>query len=83
MNDFASFAASPRPPHTAVAGCYPASQQTSGDISPIAMTTNQTPAPVGLQRRALRMFPHKKLARQRYLRAHDDLLENLTQIRGL
>lgn len=83
MNDFASFAASPRPPHTAVAGCYPASQPTNGDTSPIATNTSQTPAPVGLQRRALRLFPHKRLARQRYLRAHADLRENLTRIRGL
>lgn len=82
MRDFALLAASPRPPHIDVQACFPPLQPTSGDTSHTAETMSQKPAPVGLQRRALRLFPHKRLARQRYLQAHAELRENLTRIRG-
>lgn len=82
MNDFASFAESPRQPHTAALDCFPASPPTSATSGNTAPITSQTPAPVGLRRRAFRLFPHKRLARARYLQAHDELRENLSRIRG-
>jgi hypothetical protein len=82
MNDFASFAERPLQPHIAALGCFHPLPPTSGATSHTAQTMSQPPAPVGLQRRALRMFPHKKLARQRYLKAHEDLRKNLIQSRG-
>jgi len=55
---------------TAAPACTAALQMESGDTSGTAPNMNQRPAAVGLQRRAMRLYPHKRLARARYLSMH-------------
>jgi len=43
----------------------------SADTSGTAPNMSQRPAPAGLQRRAMRLYPHKRLARARYLSMHN------------